>query len=338
LDGTTVTLHFSKPLNEASVRNLASYTFTPAVTVIDAALANRTSSAVVTLTTAPRELANYVLRIANLFDTSSGGNLIFPNPTFVTLTSASVILPWDADNWLYNTNNLDTTPDWKNPDFVPGPDWRTGRGLFGTEAPIGPLIPWLEFIATPLIPNNVLAESELRVTAYFRKAIDLPALPAGAHYVICHYADDGFIAYLDGAEIHRFGMPAGAVTFTNRSTGIPTGDATHRSFTFNAPPGTHTLAVELHQAGVISSDVLFGMEVRLVAGTSPSLSIAQSVNGDVNLNWNADNNWRLRSAPAVNGPYLDVAIPVGGRLGTFTLPSTSVTNRSFWLLDYISGP
>ena len=111
-----------------------------------------------------------------------------------------------------------------------------------------------------------------------------------------------------------------------------------RAFGFTATAGEHKLAVELHQAGTASSDVLFGMEVRLVAGTSPSLSIARSVNGDVHLNWNADNNWRLRSAPALSGPYLDVPIPIGSRLGTFTLPSASVTNRSFWRLDYITGP
>ncbi len=133
-------------------------------------------------------------------------------------------------------------------------------------------------------------------------------------------------------------MPAGAVTFTNRSTGIPTGDATYRSFSFNATPGIHTLAVELHQAGVTSSDVLFGMELRLVDDTTPSLSIAHSFNGGVNLNWNADGNWRLRSAAAVNGPYLDVAIPVGSRLGTFSLPAAATTNRTFWLLDYTGRP
>jgi hypothetical protein len=134
-------------------------------------------------------------------------------------------------------------------------------------------------------------------------------------------------------------MPAGAVTFTNRSTGIANGgEASMRAFTFTATPGAHVLAVELHQAGVTSSDVFFAMEVRVVLGPSPGLSISRAGNGDLNLRWNADDNWRLRYAATLSGPYLDVAIPIGSRLGTYTLPATSVTNRSFWLLDYISGP
>jgi len=340
VDGTRVTLRFSKPLLDATARNPANYQFAPPLAVMAVAHTNQTSSASVALTTAPGELgANYVLRIANLRDTRSAGNPIDPNPTLIPLTSARVILPWDADGWLYNTNNLDATPDWKNPNFTPGPDWRTGCGLFGGSAGIGPLIPEPGFICTPLLPNNVPAESELRVTTYFRRTVELPVLPAGTRYVICHYADDGFIAYLDGAEIYRFAMPAGAVTFTNRSTGIPTGNATMRSFSFTATPGEHTLAVELHQAGVTSSDVLFGMEVRIVGGIVPSLSIAHSVNADINLNWDADDSWRLRSASVLAGPYLDVAIPAGTRLGAFTLPRASATNgNQYYRLDYLCRP
>jgi hypothetical protein len=339
-DGATVTLHFSKALNEAAARNPANYTFTPGLAMAAPELINRTSSATVTLTTIPRELGvNYTLRIANLRDTRAAANLIFPNPTLVALTTARVVVPWNADDWRYSTNNLDATAGaWKNPDFAPGPDWGTGCGLFGNVPAVSPTIPLPTPICTPLTPNTVPAESERRVTTYFRKTIALPPLPAGARYVICHYADDGFIAYLDAEEIHRFAMPPGAVTFTNRSTGIPTGEATYRSFSFNTTPGTHTLAVELHQAGVTSSDVLFGMEVRMVEAASPALFVQRTVNGGVALDWNADNNWRLRSADAVTGPFLDVAVPAGFRLGTFTLPAATLTNLSFWLLDYVGQP
>jgi hypothetical protein len=193
-------------------------------------------------------------------------------------------------------------------------------------------------IATPLAPNAV-APGDTLVTTYFRKEIELPPLPAGARYVICHYTDDGFIACLDGVEIHRFAMPADAVTFTNRSTGIPTGDATMRSFSFSATPGAHTLAVELNQAGVTSSDALFGMEVRMLGGTAPSLSIAHSVNSSLELSWNADDNWRLRSATALAGPYTDVPIPASNRLGSLTLPNVSAMNGSaFYRLEYICRP
>jgi hypothetical protein len=334
LDGNTVTLRFSESMDAVSAQNPANYTITPPLAVNAVGLSNST----VTLTTAPREVgSNYTLRIANVTDACSTPVALFPNPTYVALTTARVLVPWDSDGWRYNTNNLDTMPDWKNPSFVPGLDWGIGRGLFGIESSPSVIAAAPALIATPLTPNSA-APGDQFTTTYFRKTIDLPPLPASARYVICHYTDDGFIAYLDGAEIYRFAMPAGAVTFTNRSTGIPTGDATRRSFTFNPTPGLHTLAVELHQAGVTSSDVLFGMEVRIVAGTPPALSIARTVNGGVTLNWNADNAWRLRSASALAGPYLDVPVPFGSRLGTYTPPAASLTNRSFWLLDYVGQP
>ncbi len=74
-----------------------------------------------------------MLRIANVADSGSAPNLIDPNPTFVSLSSARVILPWNAEGWRFNTHNLDATPDWKDPGFTPGPDWGTGSGSFGAE-------------------------------------------------------------------------------------------------------------------------------------------------------------------------------------------------------------
>jgi len=341
-DGTTITVTYNEAVSTASAQNTANYTLTPSVGVSSAVLgANHT----VTLTTAARSVGTaYSLRIAGVTDVAATPNLIDPNPTIVGLTSASVVAgaEWNS-TWLYNSNNLDSTAGaWKTTGYTPGADWGTGPALIGSETGAAGSPPAAPApIATPLTPNSVAATSEELVTTYFRKSITLPALPAGAQYVVCHYTDDGFIAYLDGAEIHRFGMApasAGAITFTNRSTGIPTGDATLNYFSFTATPGAHLLAAELHQAGVTTSDVLFGMEVRIVGGPSPTLSISRAGDGAMNLRWGADSSWQLRDATDVAGPYNAVTVPAANPLGTYTLPSGSVTNRNFWLLDYICLP
>ncbi len=336
VNGTTITVAFSEAVSPASAQNTGNYTLTPSVAVSSAVLgANNT----VTLTTGARSVGTaYSLRIAGVTDISSGANPIDPNPTIVSLTTASVVAgaAW-ADTWFCNTNNLDADPTWKNVGYVPGADWISGPALFGAETG-APLTAAPAPIGTALQPNNVAADSEKRVTAYFRKQITLPALPAGASYAICHYTDDGFIAYLDGVEIHRFGMPAGAVTFTNRSTGIPTGEATMNSFTFTATPGVHTLAAELHQAGTTSSDVLFGMEVHVLGGPAPSLSVSRGGNGDIHLSWPADSTWQLRNAATVNGQYNTTTISAGSGLGKHTVPSASATNNNFFQLHYICLP
>jgi len=335
-NATNITVQFNELVTRASAQNTANYTLIPTVAVTSAVLGTNNT---VTLTTAARSVGTaYSLRIADVTDISGGANPVDPNPTIVALTSSSIVPGAEfGSTWLYNSNNLDGVA-WNTAGYVPDASWGSGSGSFGIETSPAVLGAAPAPINTALSANSV-APGDALTTTYFRKDITLPALPAGASYVICHYTDDGHITYLDGVEINRYAMPAGAVTFTNRSTGIANGgEASMRAFTFTVAPGAHALAVELHQAGATSSDVFFAMEVRVVLGPSPPLSISRAGNGDLNLRWNADGNWRLRSAATLTDPYLDVTIPFGSRLGTFTLPAASVTNRSFWLLDYTGRP
>lgn len=338
-NGDQITLAFSKRLNPTAAENLANYTFTPPLQVLSASLTNEPTSATVALrTTSPLGSAAYTLHVAGLTDNQAEAEMLTPNPTTIPLTSIDTVVPWSADDWSYNTNTMDGSPSWKMSEFVPGTDWSVGRGLFGTETTPATLVGAPAAIDTFLPANDDPAAPDARVTTYFRRQISLPPIPAGSRYMIRHFADDGFIAYLNGVEIHRFAMPSGAVSFSTRSTGIPTDDATVRSFTFEATPGIHTLAVELHQAGVNSSDILFGMELSILNSPVPALSINRAGLGVANLRWNADDSWRLRAANSVDGPYLDAPIQPGNPLGysTISTPSTGNSNQ-FFRLDYV-GP
>ncbi len=338
-DGSGVTLGFSKRLNPTSAENPENYTFTPPLEVLRAILSNEATSATVALVTTPAlSSVAYTLHVADLTDNLSPPNWLTPNPTHIPLTSVESVLSWSAPDWNYTTNTMDGSPSWKLSEFVPGTDWSVGRGLFGTETTPATLVGAPAAIDTFLPPNDDPAAPDARVTTYFRRQISLPPIPAGSRYMIRHFADDGFIAYLDGVEIHRFAMPAGAVSFATRSTGIPTGDATLRSFTFDGTAGTHTLAVELHQAEVNSPDVLFGMEISVVNSPIPGLSIHPAGPGAADLRWNADVSWQLRAAHSVEGPYLDALIQPRNPLGHFTIPASFTGNTSqFFRLDYV-GP
>jgi hypothetical protein len=338
-NGTTITVQFNETVSAATAENPANYSLAPAVAVSSAVLSGGNT---VTLTTGARSVGTaYSLSISGIRDTTFGSNLLDPNPTVVALTTASVVPGAGfGGNWLYNSNNLDGVP-WNTVAYVPDATWGSGPAAFGIETGAGVIAAAPTPINTPLSANSVAPGDQL-TTTYFRRDITLPALPAGATYVICHYTDDGHITYLDGVEINRFGMPAGAVTFTNRSTGIPNGgEASMRSFAFTATPGPHVLAVELHQAGATSSDVWFDMEVRIVNSATPSLSISRNTTpaGSLRLNWNGDANWQLRSSATVNGLYNNVAIPAGTAQGTFTIPAaTATTGNNFYKLDYICLP
>ncbi len=111
------------------------------------------------------------------------------------------------------------------------------------------------------------------VTTYlFRQTFNLTAAQAvEANWQLEHLIDDGGIIYLNGAEIFRTAsMPAGTVTTNTLSAN---GDET----TFGSAPlnlsgklntGLNTIAVEVHQTTLTSSDV--GFQISLVPSSASS--------------------------------------------------------------------
>ena len=111
------------------------------------------------------------------------------------------------------------------------------------------------------------------------------------------------------------------------------GDATLQCFLFTASPGTHTLAVEVHQAGVSSSDVLFGAEIRAIHLPAP-LTI-RNVSGTNVISWRADAAWELAGSQNVSGPYTPTS---GNSFGLYTNPPATQTNQFFYQLRYTGQP
>ena len=334
-NATTIVLGFSKALTAGSAQNLANYQLSPSLQVSSAVLANAGNSATVTLTTAPRAYpGSYTLRVSGLTDTRSSANRIDPDPTSVLLTAATTVESYTASTWHYATNSQDGA-NWTIAGFVPGAEWLTGLAFFGTEdsaaltnsLPVQP-----NPIATPIAPNNITASPDQFVTAYFRRQINLPSLPANTAFALCHWTDDGAIFYLDGVEIGRYNMPAGPATFVTRATaGI---EASLQCLLFSAPAGVHTLAVEVHQAGTTTSDGLFGAEIRAV--TLPeSISIDRDASGNNTVTFIADSSWQLAGSAAVDGNY--GAVP-GNPLGRFVVPQAAQTNNQFFHLQYRGAP
>ena len=80
--------------------------------------------------------------------------------------------------------------------------------------------------------------------------------------------DDGFVAYLNGVEVGRAAMPAGAITATTLANSSEAGNA-YQTFDWSARrdllvAGTNTIAVEVHQMSGSSSDLTFDLALVLV--------------------------------------------------------------------------
>nr|MDP0502768.1 lamin tail domain-containing protein [Verrucomicrobiota bacterium JB025] len=166
---------------------------------------------------------------------------------FATPPDGATLIDW-GETWKYRQGvNLDGT-GWQTSDYDDS-SWPSGPAAFGLE---GATLP--HPLQTPFTLGTI--------TYYFRKTIEFTG-DAGASLVLTTMVDDGLVVYVDGVEIHRLRMPAGTPTYTTQTTSY-VDNATEEGpveVAMNLQPGTHVIAVELHQTTTASSDVVFDMRV-----------------------------------------------------------------------------
>jgi chitodextrinase len=139
-----------------------------------------------------------------------------------------------------------------------------------------------------------------RVTYYFRQSFTVADPTALTDVRLDLLADDGAVAYVNGTEVGRLNMPAGPVTDTTRASSAMSGNAEDTFRSIAVPPGlltagTNTIAVEVHQEAVGSSDLSFDARLSAVAGTPvvdatpptppTGLSAPSRTAGSVDLQW-----------------------------------------------------
>ncbi len=188
-----------------------------------------------------------------------------PGERNVRLVEGSMPLVAAGSVWAYLDGGVvpegDMDGPWSGLDFDDSA-WPTG------PAPLG----YGDGQAT--IIDDGQTEAGRSLTAYFRHSFevdpdagDLLGAKLGLR------ADDGARVWLDGVELHRLGLPAGEVGHDTAASRTVSGDGetTYSTTTVDLsllPPGSHVLAVDLHQANRSSSDMTFDLwleTTRLVA-------------------------------------------------------------------------
>jgi hypothetical protein len=176
-------------------------------------------------------------------------------PTFATTT----VLPLDAF-WKYDQSGVEPPAAWRQPGFNDAA-WPSGRALLYVS---GALLPGPK--NTPLTLG--------RMTYYFRTTFDFNGDPAAAELRLRHIIDDGAVFYLNGIEVHRFNMPEGAVNYNTPAASAIATASYSQSFILPAGSlvvGTNTLAVEVHQHSLASSDIVFGADLTMWSQVSPGV-------------------------------------------------------------------
>ena len=151
-----------------------------------------------------------------------------------------------GDTWKYLDDGSDQGTAWREPAFDDA-GWAAGRAPlgYGSEATVVGFGP------------DAASKS---VTTYFRKTfiVGEPAEYTSLRGVLTY--DDGAVVYLNGTEVFRINMPAGATGFD--ALAADAGDYEPEPLVLNVNqllPGDNVMAVEIHQGNVESSDLTFDL-------------------------------------------------------------------------------
>src|SRR5260221_579183 len=125
--------------------------------------------------------------------------------------------------WRFNQKGVDLGTGWRATTYDDTiPSWEgPGNTLFGYETTPAEYLP-LTFRTTFVDPLTVIPEVN---TYYFRTHFTMPsaapAYLAGTSLISSNWVDDGSVIYLNGTEIGRVRIAAGAVTFGTFAASAP---------------------------------------------------------------------------------------------------------------------
>jgi len=163
--------------------------------------------------------------------------------------------------WRYLDNGSDAGVAWRTPGFADG-GWAQGAAELGYGD-------GGEVTVVNCGPSAPVCTSGNFITTYFRKSFPVSDVSSIAALELRILRDDGAVVYLNGAEIARTNMPAGAITTaTPASTAV--GGAAETTFvpigldSAGLVNGTNVVAVEVHQRVATSTDVSFDLSLQVV--------------------------------------------------------------------------
>lgn len=170
--------------------------------------------------------------------------------------------------WKYLDNGSNQGTAWKETGFNDSA-WASGAAPLGyTDSHI------VTTVNSPAAPNRT-------ITTYFRRSFNVTGAAAIQALNLNILRDDGVVVYINGTEVARQNMPAGAIDYLTFSSAITDGADETTYFASTASPlpvlveGANTIAVELHQRDGNSSDLGFDLELISLAlpGNPPAVTL-----------------------------------------------------------------
>lgn len=130
-------------------------------------------------------------------------------------------------------------------------------------------------------------------TTYFRRAFNLNNAGSFTGLTLRLQRDDGAVVYLNGNEVFRSNLPAGAVSYSTLASTVVSGANETAFYATTISPtllanGANVVAVEIHQANASSSDISFDLELKGVVTTTSLAALAaptRAAIGPLKLAW-----------------------------------------------------
>ncbi|HEY0549383.1 MAG TPA: hypothetical protein VGF13_07240 [Verrucomicrobiae bacterium] len=317
---TTITISFSEAIDSGI--DPSSFTVFPTGTNPDDGTISSTATVVngtnIVVTVAPGTVtpgANYSVRILDVYDTAATANLILPYPTILPLRQNVLVFDFNRA-WRYDQSGNDLGTAWKETAYDDSA-WLSGAGILGLETTTTTLT-FLSGINPPTGTNTILSLTNntgaglggTNVTFYFRTSVNIPNFnPALATVTLRGYIDDGAALYINGVERFRYNLVTNA-NYTRFSVANLAEGALVVSNLTGFIQGNNVIAVEVHQDGVASSDIDWGMRLEALVSTfAPSgPTLTPSLNGNtLTITWNGGGEFQRSSN--LNNPANWVTIP-----------------------------
>jgi hypothetical protein len=235
-------------------------------------------------------------------------------------------IPGNAPDWRYLDNGSDQGTAWSAAMFDDA-SWPTGTAEFGygdgdeaTVVSFGP------------------DAANKYVTTYFRKYFFVTNAAQWSDLTLRLVRDDGAVVYLNGTEVSRQNMPAGPIDYQTLAVVAINPPDESTFFEQSVSPallvnGVNTIAVEIHQVNVTSSDISFNLELIGTSTTPTRPTIvtqpqSQSVpeGSDVTFSVTATGTQPLRYRWRRNGVTLPGA--TNSSLTLFSVTSSNAGNYS----------
>ncbi|XAL99912.1 CotH kinase family protein [Phycisphaeraceae bacterium D3-23] len=188
----------------------------------------------------------------------ANGN-VSPGALLYDGTAVGTQLITTGSNWRYLDNGTNQGTAWRNAGFN-DTAWASGDAQLGYGDGD-------ESTVVSYGPN----ETNKYITTYFRSTFNVADPSAFTSVVLNLLRDDGASVYINGEEVVRSNMPGvlgdNTITYTTPAAATVNGNAESTLFfAYNIDAadlivGTNTIAVEIHQSVVNSSDISFDLEL-----------------------------------------------------------------------------